>query len=82
MDVDEDEFEGPIVGTVTETINEAKRPKRSQSAHTPVEATGEVLGRPNPMGETELEMEDWEIAPGRMKDSSSDSKFTLLISLP
>ncbi|OBS20130.1 hypothetical protein FPOA_11852 [Fusarium poae] len=58
MDVDaEEEPEVPIImAPVTETTTQP--------------ATG-IPSRPDQVGGVELEMEDWEIAPGRMKDSSS-----------
>ncbi|GKU02079.1 unnamed protein product [Fusarium langsethiae] len=81
MDVDkEEELEQPIVGTVTETIHDTKRSKRRLSVHTPMETMGEqsragIPSRPDQMGGVELEMEDWEVAPGRMKDHSSSDNI-------
>ncbi|KAJ4135164.1 hypothetical protein NW768_004782 [Fusarium equiseti] len=84
MEID-DEVEAPIVGTVTETVFQHKRPKTDfykhtsntkgqptaitqTSAQTPTTITGQ-----SQMGNAELEMEDWEVAPGRMKDDSSNN---------
>lgn len=92
MEID-DEIEEPIVGTVTETVHENKRPNRHSSTHTkdqPAVSTRKlrqsspiitndhptVISGQSQLGNAELEMEDWEVAPGRMKDDSSNSKFT------
>jgi mannose-6-phosphate isomerase-like protein (cupin superfamily) len=87
MEID-DEVEAPIVGTVTETVHENKRPKSHSHTHTsstndqPTVITQTsaqiptIITGQSQMGNAELEMEDWEVAPGRMKDDSSNSKFT------
>ncbi|KAL6922796.1 hypothetical protein ACHAPO_008304 [Fusarium lateritium] len=73
MDVDaEEQPEAPTVGTVTESIRETKRPERSPSTPTSVDTMREQSAAGNQS--LSLQMEDWEVAPGRMKDnSSSDS---------
>ncbi|KAJ4251936.1 hypothetical protein NW762_011236 [Fusarium torreyae] len=82
MDVDDkkEADSEPIVGTVTETVHEPKRAKRRPSVHTGQitmsdQSTVGIVGRPGQMGGVELEMEDWEIAPGRMKDESSSDNI-------
>lgn len=87
MDIDVQEEMEPIEGTVTETVHETKKPKR-RSVYMPMDdAMGEqstvgIPSGPGQMGSVELEMEDWEVAPGRMKDkSSSDSEFSHFFSV-
>ncbi|KAG7410668.1 hypothetical protein Forpe1208_v009853 [Fusarium oxysporum f. sp. rapae] len=65
--MDLDDFEG--VGTMTEV--QPKRRKRRSSGNDAAmrDQTVTIMGRPE-MG-VELEMEDWEVAPGRIKDESS-----------
>ncbi|KAF4970849.1 hypothetical protein FSARC_2215 [Fusarium sarcochroum] len=82
MDVDaQEEIEPePIVGIVTETVHEPKRAKRRSSVHNGQvtmrdQSTVGIVGRPGQMGGVELEMEDWEVAPGRMKDESSSENI-------
>jgi hypothetical protein len=78
MEIDEEEeFEDPIL-TVTETVHGTKRPKRRSSVHMSANTEQPTVGTSTgQMGDIKLEMEDWEIAPGRiMDDSSSDSKTT------
>ncbi|KAJ4015866.1 hypothetical protein NW752_006795 [Fusarium irregulare] len=84
------EVEAPIVGTVTETVYQNKRPKSDFYKHTKdqpavaIEKHGQsstvatndhptVMSGQSQMGNAELEMEDWEVAPGRMKDDSSNN---------
>ncbi|KAG8358781.1 hypothetical protein FVEN_g3890 [Fusarium venenatum] len=70
MDVDaEEQPEEPTVGTVTESIRETKRPERSPSTQTSMDTMGEQPAAGNQS--RSLEMEDWEVAPGRMQDNSS-----------
>jgi len=86
MEID-DEVEAPIVGTVTETVHGNKRPKSRFYTHTSntkdqptvitqtSAQTHTITTGQSQTGNAELEMEDWEVAPGRMKDDSSNSKF-------
>ncbi|KAL5613191.1 hypothetical protein FOVSG1_002254 [Fusarium oxysporum f. sp. vasinfectum] len=71
--MDLDDFEG--VDTMTEV--QPKRRKRRSSGNDVAmrDQTLTIMGRPE-IG-VELEMEDWEVAPGRIKDeSSSDRKIS------
>jgi hypothetical protein len=69
---------------VTETAPEPRQTKRvqSQAASTGLtmreQPMAGVVGGPGQMGGVELEMEDWEVAPGRVKDESSESKSTFV----
>jgi hypothetical protein len=71
--MDLDDFEG--VRTVTE-VHPKRRKRRSSGNDVGIkdQTAVAIISRPE-MG-VELEMEDWEVAPGRIKDeSSSDSEF-------
>ncbi|RKL48000.1 hypothetical protein BFJ70_g2363 [Fusarium oxysporum] len=73
--MDLDDFKG--VDTMTEV--QPKRRKRRSSGNDVAmrDQTLTIMGRPE-IG-VELEMEDWEVAPGRIKDeSSSDSEFPVV----
>jgi mannose-6-phosphate isomerase-like protein (cupin superfamily) len=83
MDVDIEEVVEEPIETVEEAVQEPKRAKRRSSIHnTQVTMRDQfsigIEGRPSQVGGVELEMEDWEVAPGRMKDDSSESKFQRL----
>jgi hypothetical protein len=83
MDVDIEEVVEEPIETVEEAVQEHKRAQRRSSIHN-TQATMRdqssigIVGRPSQVGGVELEMEDWEVAPGRMKDDSSESKFIRL----
>ncbi|KAF4984653.1 hypothetical protein FDECE_17044, partial [Fusarium decemcellulare] len=80
MEVDEPDEPKPepVLETVTETAPEPKRIRRhiaTQGVSTDQVMMDQsiigVMDRPGQMGGVELEMEEWEVAPGRMRDDSS-----------
>ncbi|RMJ09111.1 hypothetical protein CDV36_011274 [Fusarium kuroshium] len=64
---------------MTETAPEPRQTKRVQSQAAPTGLTmreqpmAGVVGGPGQMGGVDLEMEDWEVAPGRVRDESSEN---------
>lgn len=85
MDVDQDYQPEKVV---VEAPREPRPTKRVQSQATSTGLTmreqpmAGVVGGPGQVGGTELEMEEWEVAPGRVKDESSESKSTLALFVP
>ncbi|WZH42976.1 uncharacterized protein QYS62_003975 [Fusarium acuminatum] len=75
MDVDIEEVDEEPIEPVEE-VQGPKRAKRRSSIHntqvTMRESSIGIAGRPS-QGGVELEMEDWEVAPGRMKDDFSEN---------
>ncbi|KAM0293230.1 hypothetical protein ACHAO9_001951 [Fusarium lateritium] len=77
MDVDIEEVVEEPIETV-ETVQEPKRTRRRSSIHNATvtmrdQSTVGIVGGSSQVGGAELEMEDWEVAPGRMKDDSSEN---------
>jgi mannose-6-phosphate isomerase-like protein (cupin superfamily) len=80
MDVDIEEVDEEPIEPVEEVQGPKRAKRRSSIQNTQVtmrESSIGIAGRPS-QGGVELEMEDWEVAPGRMKDDFSESKFTRL----
>ncbi|SPJ82512.1 uncharacterized protein FTOL_09917 [Fusarium torulosum] len=78
MDVDIEEVIEEPIETVEEAVQELKRAKRRSPIHnTQVTMRDQssigIVDRPGHVGGVELEMEDWEVAPGRVKDDSSEN---------
>ncbi|KAF4975693.1 hypothetical protein FZEAL_7548 [Fusarium zealandicum] len=73
----------PVVETVTETLPEPRRTRRPVPAQDILpeqdivkeQPVVDVVGRLEQMGGVELEMEEWEVAPGRMRDESSSENL-------
>ncbi|RGP81792.1 hypothetical protein FLONG3_96 [Fusarium longipes] len=75
MDVDEEDPDEP---SAVAEVHELMQTKRRSSARTLADTTvkqSTVGTGSNQMGGMELEMEDWEVAPGRMKDDSSSDNI-------
>ncbi|KAF9771547.1 hypothetical protein IL306_010810 [Fusarium sp. DS 682] len=66
-----------VVDTGIMTDGKPKRKKRRSSGNDSLtmrdQTAVSIISTPGQMGGVELEMEDWEVAPGRMKDESSDN---------